>query len=93
MVDTPLLEVSGPPLTHNSFTHNSLYLKASGHVTTPFTVYTQTDFQNARLITAKEYLELDNPQFEGQTKVDTQGKYRMYWSHHGVLYYTENVLD
>lgn len=54
--------------------------------------YTQEQLKEATLITNSQYCELDNPTFEGQTKVNSEGKYKMYWSESGNLYYTENTL-
>lgn len=48
--------------------------------------YTQQDFNNAVIMDNKHYLTLDNPIFEGQTKVDKNGEYKMYFSHNGELF-------
>ena len=48
---------------------------------------------NATLITGAEYLKLDNPEFIGQTRVDRDGKYRMYWKCNDNFYYTINILE
>ena len=54
-----------------------------------------TDYSNhvlAKRISAKEYLTLNNPEFRGQTRVDDEGNYKMYWSVGNNYYYTENNL-
>lgn len=54
-----------------------------------------TDYSNhqlAKLITAKEYLTLNNPEFVGQTRVNEQGRYKMYWRVGDDNYFTENTL-
>ena len=50
------------------------------------------DLSNAILITNSEYAKLENPIFEGQTKVDKDLNYKMYWSVNGTVYYTINNL-
>ena len=54
------------------------------------TVY--SNHQIAKLITAGEYLALDNPEFVGQTRVNEQGQYKMYWKVGNNNYFTENTL-
>jgi hypothetical protein len=49
--------------------------------------------QKAVLISGSEYLELQSPEFVGQTKPDAEGNYRMYWRQDGNLYYTANKLE
>ncbi len=49
-------------------------------------------YANAILITNEEYNELTSPIFEGQTRVDSLGQYKMYWTNNGVMYYTVNTL-
>ena len=57
-------------------------------------MYSQQDFNNAIIKDSKHYLTLDNPQFEGQTKVDTEGNYKMYFSCNGELYcYKHNLFN
>lgn len=46
----------------------------------------------AILITAKEYLELDSPEFVGQTRPALDGEYRMYWKVDNQYYYTLNKI-
>lgn len=48
--------------------------------------------EDCKLITAKEYLELKNPIFEGQTGVNKDGYYYMVWSDNGVMYKTYNKI-
>ena len=56
--------------------------------------YTQEQFNNAQPITGSEYMNLDNLNFEGQTRADSQGNYKMYWSDNiGKLYVTSNSLE
>ena len=55
--------------------------------------YTQEQFNNAKSITHKEYMNLNNLKFEGQTGVDSHGNYKMYWSDKsGNLFFTSNTL-
>jgi hypothetical protein len=48
--------------------------------------------QISTLITNKEYNQLENPIFQGQTRIDKNGQYRMYWEDNGKFYYTVNTL-
>ncbi len=48
--------------------------------------------QDAIKISATEYLKLENPIFEGQTRVNENGEYKMYWRVGDKVYYTENSL-
>lgn len=56
----------------------------------------KTDYSNhvlAKLITAEKLSTLDNPEFIGQTGVNTRGQYKMYWRVGDEQYYfTENSL-
>lgn len=55
--------------------------------------YTQEQFNNATFISNTEYLTMDNLTFEGQTRANSDGKYKMYWSDpHGNLYVTHGTL-
>jgi len=49
------------------------------------------DKKNAILITDTEYLKLNSPSFQGQTRLDKNNRYKMYWESEGKLYYTENT--
>lgn len=42
------------------------------------------------LISAKEYMELENPEFVGQTRLNKNGEYEMHWKLGDKLYYTVN---
>jgi hypothetical protein len=53
---------------------------------------TQEEFSQATEITSSDYLKLVNPIFEGQTRVNEEAKYKMYWSSEGKMYYTVNKL-
>lgn len=54
--------------------------------------YTQEDFKNALIMDGFHYMHLDNPQFEGQTKVDAEGNYYTYFSCEGQLFgYKQNL--
>ncbi len=44
------------------------------------------------LITSKEYCELNNPQWEGQTMLDENNQYYMICSCNGIYYKTLNTL-
>ena len=46
----------------------------------------------SKLITAGEYLKLDKPNFQGQTRPNSQDVYYMYWEDNGILYHTENSI-
>lgn len=48
--------------------------------------YTQSQFNNAIIKDKAHYLTLDNPKFEGQTRADSEGNYKMYFSCNGELY-------
>lgn len=54
--------------------------------------YTQEQFEEATLITNGDYNKLENPTFEGQTRV-INGQYKMYCSVDGKLYYTINKIN
>lgn len=54
--------------------------------------YTQSQFNNAIIKDKAHYLTLDNPQFEGQTRADSEGNYKMYFSCNGELYGYEHNL-
>lgn len=47
---------------------------------------------NAKLITSSEYMNLIDPIFQGQTKTDNNGDYKMYWLSEGQHYVTHNNL-
>jgi hypothetical protein len=49
--------------------------------------------KNARLISSSQYMTLDNPEFVGQTRVNCQGEYRMYWKVGNKTYYTCNNIN
>jgi len=53
---------------------------------------TNNSIETAKLITTKQYCELKNPVFEGQTKTNSNGQYKMYCSDNGLFYYTNNTL-
>jgi hypothetical protein len=50
--------------------------------------------KDATFITSDEYMDLDDPQFYGQTRVDNDGFYKMYWyvKSENKYYYTLNKL-
>lgn len=48
---------------------------------------------DCKLITSKEYLELKDPEFVGQTTIDKYGVYYMVWRVNGVLYKTRNIFE
>lgn len=48
--------------------------------------------KDCKKISAEEYLELKDPKFMGQTKVDENGMYWMCWESEGVLYKTHNKI-
>lgn len=50
------------------------------------------DIERARLITSDQYLALFSPEFEGQTRQDSDGNYKMYWKSEGLYYYTQNNI-
>ncbi len=54
--------------------------------------YTQAEFQKATAISSKEYCELINPVFEGQTRVDSKNMYTMYFSCEGTIYSVTSKL-
>lgn len=56
------------------------------------TDYTQQDFAAATEITSTQYLKLLDPKFEGQTRMDQDGNYSMYFSCNGVLYMIRRSL-
>ena len=43
-------------------------------------------------ITAKEYLDLENPEFVGQTRLNSDNQYRMYWKCNEKFYFTKNQI-
>jgi len=52
----------------------------------------QGDLDSYTLITNEEYAELINPQFEGQTRLDSDGFYYMCWTTTDGKYKTKNQL-
>lgn len=53
---------------------------------------TKEQIESAKLITAEEYLSLISPEFMGQTRLDKNGFYRMYWKDGDSFYYTINSI-
>jgi hypothetical protein len=45
-----------------------------------------------KLISSKQYLDLVNPEFVGQTSMSDDCSYYMVWKSQGVLYKTHNKL-
>lgn len=45
------------------------------------------------LISAKEYMELEDPEFVAQTRLNKQGEYEMHWKSGDKLYYTLNKAN
>lgn len=57
-------------------------------------MYSQEDFKNAPIMDSIHYGTLDNPIFEGQTRVDSNGDYKMYFSSEGQLFgYQHNIYS
>ena len=51
------------------------------------------EFAKATVVTATElYAASENPTFEGQTRVDDDGNYTMFWSIDNKYYKTNNNL-
>ena len=48
--------------------------------------------ENCKLITSEEYIDLVNPIFKGQTKLNDRNMYYMIWESDGVLYKTHMSL-
>jgi hypothetical protein len=48
--------------------------------------------ENAMQITSQEYMNLENPQFVSQTRVNEDGIYKMYFRVGEDLYFTVNRL-
>ena len=48
--------------------------------------------ENYTLITSDEYMNLVNPQFKGQTRLDENNMYYMCWESEGKLYKTHSKL-
>ena len=48
--------------------------------------------EDCKQITSKQYLELIDPEFKGQTRVDNNGYYWMIFESNGVLYSIHNKL-
>lgn len=48
--------------------------------------YTQQDFNDAPIMDSKHYMTLDAPEFEGQTRANSNGEYTMYFSNNGQLF-------
>lgn len=53
---------------------------------------TEDQKNSAKFISSKDYMLLRHPKFEGQTRADDNGDYKMYWSVDNAYYYTENNL-
>jgi hypothetical protein len=53
-----------------------------------------TTLEDCKLISSKEYMELENPEFIGQTLLDENDEYFMVWKCGEELFKTKNkVLD
>ncbi len=50
------------------------------------------DLNECTLISSEEYCLLENPEFIGQTRLDSNDMYYMVWKCDGVLYKTYNKL-
>ena len=48
--------------------------------------------EDCKLITTKEYIDLTNPEFKGQTSLDDNCMYYMIFESNGILYKTHNKL-
>lgn len=53
----------------------------------------QDQINNAIPITGEEYMNLQTPEFVGQTRPDKEFVYHMYWRQDGVIYRTTQNLD
>ena len=53
---------------------------------------THKEIESAVLITSAEYLNLESPEFIGQTRPNNSGEYRMYWKSGFSCYYTVNII-
>lgn len=49
--------------------------------------------ESALGIDSSEYMLLTEPKFEGQTKADKDGWYKMYWSNKGKFYFTRQNIN
>ena len=50
------------------------------------------NLKDCKQITSEQYLELINPEFKGQTRVDDNGYYWMIFESNGILYSIHNRL-
>ena len=50
------------------------------------------NLKDCKQITSEQYLELINPEFKGQTRVDDNGYYWMVFESNGILYSIHNRL-
>ena len=50
------------------------------------------ELEDCILITSEQYLDLKNPKFMGQTRIDENKMYYMIWEDNDVLYKTYNKL-
>lgn len=48
--------------------------------------------ETAKFISNEEYYLLENPIFQGQTRLSKEGQHKMYWKNNGIFYYTINNL-
>lgn len=48
--------------------------------------------EDCKLISNKQYMDLKNPKFKGQTIVNSEGCYYMIWESDGILYKTYNHI-
>ena len=50
------------------------------------------NLKDCKQITSEQYLELIDPEFKGQTRVDDNGYYWMIFESNGILYSIHNRL-
>ncbi len=55
-------------------------------------MYGTINLDDCTEITALEYMELENPQFRGQTRLDKDNGYTMVWECQGKMYKTYQTL-
>lgn len=56
--------------------------------------YTKEDFEKAPIMESSHYMTLENPIFEGQTHVDENNNYIMYFSNNNQLFgYKHNLYN
>lgn len=48
--------------------------------------------KEAIFASSEDYMTMHDAEFQGQTRIDEEGKYKMYWLYKGLWYYTVQTM-